>query len=285
MAVVYQNNFTSDNGRNVSQSIWGDFPSARTLMEDPPKAFHFFDDFYYPYDEDASDTFYHKYIDTSNTIRGLATSTTVYGGVVRLLTDATDNDGPVLHYRGGPTASVGSCPIIIGNTVGAAFKTYYECRFKKSSITDNQCAIFLGLGHMTTMAADNGLLTDDTGDIVDSVSAIGFRVLHDNGEELDFAWQDSAQTAPVELANIATLVADTWTKVGFVYDPLEVDARKIKLFVNGVPYTGAYVTTTQMDAATFPENDALTPVFGSKNGEATATNFDIDWVRVGQIYY
>jgi len=282
--VMHKKNGTSDTSRSYSLNLWANCPIA-AIREGSIDGIIMEDDFLELQSEDGTDDVYQKYIDTGNTIRLLATTTTLHGGVVRLATDATDNDGPVLARSGANAGTTASGPFIIGNTANAAFPIWAEFRFKKSSVTDNQAAVFLGLmgGSGAARAGDNGVLTDDTGDIVDSVSAIGFRVLHDNGEELDFAWQDAAQTSPVEIANIATLTADTWIKVGFFYNPQADASKKIRLFVNNVEYATA-VTTTNIDAATFPENDALLPVFALKNGEATACNLDIDRYRIVQVF-
>lgn len=245
---------------------------------------YFFDDFLSQDNEDGSDNAYMRYIDTSNTIRNLAADTTALatgsrGGVLRLLTDATDNDGPTIQHQTGNGA--GYC--LLGNTAGATYKTLFEARVRKSLITDNGVAFAAGLAQVGC-AADNGLLTDDTGDIVDSISFIGFRALHDNGEELDFVYQDGGQTAPTEtIANIAAMVASTWVKVGFVYDPYASDSKKIKIFYNGTEQS-TYVTKTNMDASTFPENDALAFVFGMKNGAAAIGSADIDWWAFEQQY-
>lgn len=242
------------------------------------------DEFVNADNEDGSDNSYLRYIDTGNTIRTLATNTTalatgVRGGVLRFSTDATDNDGPVIQRQ---TAN-GAAPFLLGNTADFAWPFWAEFRIRKSSITDNQCAFAVGLAQVGR-AANDGLLEDDTGDIVDSISFIGFRVKHDAGEELDFVYQDSAQTAPTEtMTNISAMVASTWIKVGFRYDPWDVAARKMKIFFNNQAQS-TYVTTTNIDAATFPENDAMSFVCGCKNGEATAVDFDIDWYRIVQVY-
>ena len=242
------------------------------------------DDFVSADNEDGSDNSYLRYIDTGNTIRILATNTTalatgVRGGVLRLDLDASDNDGPVIQRQ---TAN-GAGQVLIGNTSGAAWKLFFEARVRKSLITDNGVAFAVGLAQVGR-AADDGLLDDNAGDIVDSISFIGFRNKHDNGEELDFVYQDGGQTAPTEtIANIAAMVADTWVKVGFVYDPAEVAEKKIKIFLNNAEQ-GTYVTTTNIDAATFPENDVLSFVFGAKNGTAAVSTADIDWWRLCQLY-
>lgn len=282
-SVQFAGNLSADTDRQCSPNIWSQFNALR-LVEDPTYGCHFFDDFLYMQSEDGTDDVYFKYIDTSNTIRLVAQTATVVGGEVALVTDATDNDAPVLAFRGANAGGGNISSVILGNSSTASFLTLFETRLKKSSITDNQCAFFAGLAEATARAADDGLLEDDTGDIVNSISAIGFRAKHDNGEELDFVYQDAAQTAPTEvIANIQAMVADTYIKLGFVYNPLEENSKKIKIYVNGVEQS-TYVTTTNIDAATFPENDAMTPTFGSKNGEATATTLTIDWWRLAQVY-
>lgn len=275
----------------LSPNVWADFPFAE-VAAGTARAFVDGDDFMHLCTEDGTDdaaipSGYQKYIDTGNTIRLAAKTTTNYPGIVQLVTDATDNDGPVLHRVAGTNAASSVLAnFFIGNTADASFPLWFEARIKKSSVTDNQCAFACGLvgGIHTAVAADNGLLTDDTGDIVDSISFIGFRALHDNGEELDFVYQDSAQTAPTEvIAALASLSADTWFKVGFYYNPDAVNGRKITIYYNN-QQQGTFVTNTNIDTATFPENDFMSFVLGSKNGEATATTLSCDWWRCAQLY-
>jgi hypothetical protein len=59
------------------------------------------------------------------------------------------------------------------------------------------------------------------------------------------------------------LVADTYVKVGFVYDPSAVDDKKIKLFVDGVEQALG-VTATQIATATFPDAEELAMLLATK---------------------
>jgi hypothetical protein len=290
-SVLIGRNKTELTDRWLSPALWSDFPFAE-IAAGSCDAYVDGDDFKWMTVEDGNDDAtlpmgYQRYIDTGNTIRLAAATATNYFGTVELITDATDNDGPVMHrVVGTNAASSVLAPFFIGNTAGSSFPLWFEARLKKSSITDNQCAFAIGLigGIHTAVAADNGLLTDNTGDIVDSVSFIGFRTLHDNGEELDFVYQDSAQTAPTEvIANIDALTADTYFKVGFYYNPNAVNSRKITIYYNNAQQ-GTYVTNTNIDTSTFPENDMMGFVVGSKNGEATATTLTVDWWRCAQVY-
>ncbi len=276
-------NLTTDTSRTPSPAVWGNCPWD-DIQKGLLSGIAIGDEFVNADDEDGVDTNYLRYIDTSNTIRILVPDTTALatgsrGGVLRLATDATDNDSPIIQYQ----HANGTAPFLIGNTAGAAWPLWFECRIRKSSITDNQAAFFVGLAQVGA-AANDGLLEDNTGDLVNSISAIGFRALHDNGEELDFVYQDGGQTAPTEvMANITSMVASTWIKLGFVYNPAAEASKKIKIFVNNREQS-TYITTTNIDATTFPENDAMTFVFGLKNGEGTATTADIDWWRCAQSY-
>lgn len=278
-------NLSTETSRMPSSALWADCPED-SIVKGLRSGIRVWEDFTSQDNEDGNDNAWERYIDTSDTIRNLVVDTTALatgsrGGVLRLLTAATDNNAPVIQYQ---TAN-GTAPFLIGNTSGADWKLWFEARIRKSTIADDGLAFAIGLAQVNR-AADDGLLADNTGDIVDSISFIGFRNLHDNGEELDFVYQDAAQTAPTEvIAAISdgTLVASTWVKVGFLYDPKGPSSKKIKIFVNNKEQS-TYVTTTNIDAATFPENDALSPVFGVKNGTAAVASGDIDWLKCVQVY-
>ncbi len=288
---LWEHNLSAHTGRWLSPAVWAKCP-LEMITAKRADAIIDGDDFKWMTVEDGADDAaipqgYQRYIDTSNTIRLAAATSTNYFGTVALATDATDNDGPVMHrVVGTNAASSVLARFNIGNTTGESFPLWFEARLKKSSVTDNQCAFAIGLvsGIHSAVAADNGLLDDNAGDIVDSISFIGFRAKHDNGEELDFVYQDGAQTAPTEvIANIASLTADTYFKVGFYFDPQADSSQRITIYYNGMPQS-TYVTATQIDAATFPEHDMLDFVVGSKNGEATATTLTLDWWQCVQLY-
>lgn len=236
---------------------------------------------------------YREYIDTSNTIRLVADTTTTFGGQLALITDATDNDGPVIVRMGPNAASSALGPYMIGNSVGASFPLWFEARIKVASIADDVTALFCGLfqnAGAAGAAANDGCLEDNTGDIVDSKSCIGFRTKHVNSGTagtnalLDFVYQDSANTAPtVSIASVATLVADTFIKVGFKYDPKAPAANKIKCFINNIEQS-TYITTALIDAAAFPENDALAFTLCQKNGSSAGGTLTIDWWKCIQAY-
>ena len=215
---------------------------------------------------------YMSYIDTGNTIVMLATEKML--GVLRLSADASDNDGPIITLPGDAGTQ-----FVISDTAGDDMPMWYEHRFRKSSITNNQAAIFLGFVE-EGRCIDDGLMADNTGVPTSTIDVLAFNTPHDTGTALDFVWHKASQTRQ-ELADVDVLVADTWYKNGFHYDPSRDTAERIRVFVNNIPHT-SFVTGTQIAAATFPDAEELTWAFGLKCGEATAVTADIDWVRIAQ---
>lgn len=283
---VAGNRLAADNGRPLMQALFRDCPIS-AIMTQEIDGYIDGDDFNFMFSEDGSDDFYQKYIDTGNTIRLVASSSTVYGGQLALVTDATDNDSPVIQRVGVNAASGNIVPAMFSTTT-LVHKHWFQARLKVTSVADDVNAFACGFAQVGR-AADNGLLEDNTGDIVDSISFIGFRVKHTNGGTtgtnaiLEFVWQDGAQTAPVVCAtSLATLVADTFINIGFKYDPLAEASKKISIFVNNLEST-TYGTKTQMEASTFPSLDPMAFVLGQKNGSAAAGGVTIDkWFHVIQ---
>ena len=288
MYVMPQQNFSAynDSDRHPQKAIWGDYPYDQKDRH-PTQWIYWFDDFTFVPSLTSATTAvnrwpYMSYIDTGNTIVALATTKTI--GVLRLSVDASDNDGPVITLPGDASVAF----MLDDNTAADRRKLWFDARWKKSSVTDNQCAVFIGLTE-EARAVDNGLMADDSAAITTTIDAIGWRVLQDNGEELDFVWQKASQT-PVELVAAAVtttnsdatgLVADTYIKTGFKYDPERPAANRIATYINNVQGT-AWGTATQMAAATFPDGEELVFAAGAKAGEATAVTFDIDWIRMAQ---
>jgi hypothetical protein len=262
--------------RFTSKSIWASFP-VRDALDDFTRYSRWEDDFTnVPALTSATTAVnrhpYMSYIDTSDTI--VALSTTKMIGVLRLSVAATDNNAPVVTLAG----DAGVCAVI-SDTAGDDMPLWFESRWRKNSILDNECAMFLGLCE-EARAVNNGLLVDDTGVLAD-IDHIGFNVAQDNGEELNFAFTKSGQTDVEVMAALDTLVVDTWYKSGFHYNPLADTAQRIKIFQNSVTQT-SYVTGTQIAAATFPDAEELTMAAGAKAGAATAVALDLDWWRFAQ---
>lgn len=200
------------------------------------------------------------------------------GGFLKMSTPASDNILCAICQGGAGTSAATS---VLGaiNRATSPKMVIFETRFKVSSIADDVMAVFLGL--MEENGAVVGGLVDDTGVTIDN-DYIGFNTVHTNGgttgtnAKLRAVYKKDGQTAQTSVATAATLVADTFIKAGFVYDPLADATQRITWYVDNTPL-GTYVTDTQMAAATFPDGEEMGFTAMTKSGTATASNLVIDW--------
>ena len=195
------------------------------------------------------------------------------GGGVRISMDGTAND----EASFGP-ADANSAPYAI-NTASNVGRVAFEVRLKKSLVTNNSLAFVVGLGKKG-LVADN-LLADSTGALAD-VDFIGFQVLNAAGGTVNFVYRKTGQALQTAISGVATLTADTFVKLGFVYEPRAESSKRIRVLVNEVEST-TYVTGTNIAAATFPLAVALNPVCGAIVGSgAAAATLDTDWLFAHQ---
>ena len=112
---------------------------------------------------------------------------------------------------------------------------------------------------------------------------IGFSILADDGNSMDFCYQGYSQTRNDLIADLHVPVADTFVKLGFIYNPDANTSKRIKVYVNNVEQS-TYVTATQIAAATFPDAEALTFVLATKGiAGSVAIETAIDWWTLGQV--
>ncbi len=155
----------------------------------------------------------------------------------------------------------------------------FECSFKSTTVTDDEMQWFLGLMLAGRVAADG--MVDDTGVMCDT-DYIGFHTLPAAGEALGMVYDVTGGTEQVKMATaITTMVVSTWYKVGFrctygVHGG--VAAKRVKIYINGTVQT-TYITDTNIQAATFPEEVYLAPTIGVKNTGGTAESLDVRWLR------
>jgi hypothetical protein len=195
------------------------------------------------------------------------------GGGVRISMDGTAND----EANWGP-AEANSAPYAI-STASDVGRVAFEIRLKKSLVSNNSLAFVAGLGKKGLVA--DALLADSTGALAD-VDFIGFQVLNAAGGTVNFVYRKTGQALQTAIAGVATMTADTFVKLGFVYEPRAESSKRIRVLVNGVEST-TYVTGTNIAAATFPLAVALNPIVGALVGSgAAAATLDTDWLFVHQ---
>jgi hypothetical protein len=193
-------------------------------------------------------------------------------GVLVVAGNDADNDQGFIQFGGGKG------DFRIDNGSGNTGKVMFEARVQSNSIANNGVAFFVGLGTGPLADAD---LADDTGDLVATKGYIGFSRLADDGAHVDIVYQGASQTKQILVANALTMVADTWYRLGFVYDPDVVDSKKVTFYIDGVEQS-TYVTTTLLDTATFPEGESLSPMLLTKVGTAAEATVSLDYVAAVQ---
>lgn len=216
---------------------------------------------------------YLLYGDTGVTLKAQAG---VEEGVLECAGNDADNDESVL--------STGSPSFIVSDTAADAKKLWFEARVKKASVADNACAMFIGLAwdHGDGVSVAKTLcLTDDDANL-GAFSYLGFHVDQANGDAMDFVYMAEGQAQTVKIAGVEVPVADTFTKVGFVYDPDADSLKRIKVFINNVEQS-TYVTATNIATATFPDAEPMAMVWAVKVGAAAESKAQMDWWRAAQL--
>ncbi len=274
-------------GRVKSPNVWHECPAAEIDigMRD---GIHHFDDFAAAYELAAGSALtklgpYECIADSgaSLTAEDDTTATDASGmwGGQEFVAGTTADADLVMQLGGGGGFSISS-------TKADAKKLVFEARFKISTIADGVSSFFIGLGE-PNRAVNAGVFTTTQGDTVDTAMAdaafIGFWRADADGNGLNFIYSANGQTAVNHIADVHTLVADTYVKVGFMHDPSEIKARRIKVYVDNVQNIATYVTATNIAAATFPDAEVLSPVCGHNNDDgSTACTATVDWWGAAQ---
>jgi hypothetical protein len=223
---------------------------------------------------DAADTKYASYGDGGTTIQQAAD---FKSGAVAITLDGGDNDEGSIQTGG----NTGGFAEFIRHATGAPHIIAMEARVKKSVITAGT-AMFVGLADPGSAAAD--LMVDDTGAMKDA-NWLGFHATQLlSTTDMTFSYRANGQAVQDLISDVHTLVADTFVKVGFLYDYRNAALRQISAWVDGV-IQSTYVTKTLMDAATFPgtANDEMAPILGAKSHIAVAQTLSADWWRIAVV--
>lgn len=213
---------------------------------------------------------YLAYEDTGDAIAQIETDR---NGAVKITSAATDNNESWLQP--GDTKTVMG---LISDTAGDDKMLAFEVRAKVGQLTET--AIFWGLSEETLAAADT--LVDDTGALA-SKDFIGFHApAHATECVIDFVWRKAGAAAVVKIDGLATLTADTYVNLGFIYDPRQPASKRITVYKDNVEQS-TYGTATDIAASTFPDGEELNVLLGQKVGAAAAKTSTIDSWMFAQV--
>lgn len=211
------------------------------------------------------------------TVEQVADTATEKGLVQLTMDGGSANDEAVLQW---------------GRGLGAPFKLadndlVFEARLAVSAITAADWSMAVGLGEVG-MGATDALFVDTTGALADK-NFCGFVKLLAEGADWDAAYKADGQTyqdgaTKTKLNALHTAVADTYFKLGFRY---RSHPKKVEFYVdNALPggnQSPARLTTSELDAATFPDDVFMAPIIGIKAVDTAGVNIKLDWWCCAQL--
>lgn len=268
-------------GGSPSPIIWADCPITRIREDGIGYGFHEeFDDWTTPATTQVHDGWYTFFDGNTAAVRIIP----VAGGALELFV-STDNEEAC-------TAKVGTllgAPFRIETLANTGKKLWFECRVKRSVITDARGGFFIGLADEAACAdefmadAGNDFADDDfigfwSDETDDSTGAHVHTICQKNGAAFDTI-EDT----------FATMVAGEYMNMGFVYDPNAPDAKHISFYKDGVR-SGTYVGGTSGsatvyidDTTNFPGDEEMSVIIGAKGAHADDFTLTIAWVRCYQL--
>lgn len=260
----YSGSTIADTSRGPSSAIWADFPSLE-IAAGLKDGFQIYDDFAHgPRVAAGAEAAYGNYRGFAST-GGLVADGGEIAGVLDLSSDGDDE---------GASFRTPVAPFQISRTHG---KLHFECRVKTSTIADTKHGVLVGL---MADAALTATLPITAGGALADVNFVGFHRLEGDGDMFDVVYKADGVTAVTLQADAVTIVADTYVKLGFVFNPRDYS---ITFYRNGVKLGTTY--TVPVAAGTdFPNDVRLGLVIAVLNATATSPgSTKIDWWRCGQL--
>lgn len=261
----------SDTSRSPSAGIWGNIP-VLGILEGVVDGVFFHDDFLSipktPPTTEGNFGQYAAFTDTGGTMN----AGTGQGGELVIGSDG-DNEGASLRTR--------VTPFKIARTTK---RFAFEARVKSSTITDTKHGFFLGLLEDVALTATVPIAADGT--LADK-NFVGFHRLEADGDQIDTVYKaDGVTQVSLQTDALPTaLVADTYTKLGMLYEPLgdRDGSYRLTFWQNGVRLTTSYQIASA-DGTDFPNDIGLGLVFAVLNATGTTPGTGtLDWWRAAQI--
>jgi hypothetical protein len=311
-SIKYAPTLTADTCRGPSNAIWKDCPWA-ALQQEPRLGMSFWDDFGVIGNADMSSAYKNSIGQWS--AYGYAGAQIndgqKEGGVIKLSSDG-DNEGLTL------LSSAGAFRFVTTSTLALNGKMWFECRIAKSVVTSAHLSAFVGLMAPTLSsglpaAAQPLTTTDDT--VMTAGDTFGFNLAGTTSTRggptevgVSFCLASGTINYPTNLTALmaatgnTVLAADTYVKLGWLFDPQaypkqvsSATARQtagtirkplVRFFVNGLE-APAFLSADDVANATsgqaFPTS-FLAPCISVMNMASQSSDYlAVDWIRIAQL--
>jgi len=260
----YTGSSIADTSRCPSPSIWADCPSVE-IDSGIKSGVHLFDDFVKsPKIVAGADGNSGDWVAFAST-NATGVDGADWGGSLEV-TGTTDNEGIGIR--------TGSAPFKIARAQG---KFWFEARVKTSTIADTKHGIFVGLKQSGAITAISPITA--TGTIAD-INIVGFHRLEGDGDYFDTVYKADGVTQVTVGSDAVAVVADTWVKLGMVFNPSN---NVLTFYNNGVKLDDSY-TVVAAEGTDFPNDVLLGPIMSIVLATGTSPgSSSIDWVRAAQL--
>lgn len=190
----------------------------------------------------------------------------------------TDNDQNTLQWGGHELTPYGCFPFSV--MPGVSKDLVFECRVKVNTIADSIGDFFIGLAGAAGVAVSASAvpITQTASTMATTVDHLGFHKLSGDGDKFDLSYERASGTVATK-ADVATLVADTYIKVGFRYSGHN---KTVSIFVDGAEVVASRVSATITGATPWP-TDYMAPVIATMQVDGTtALTPTVDWYACAQ---
>lgn len=267
----------SDNG--PSPIIWADCPWLEAI-NDPNVGYGWWDDFLAAMALPTTAEVHGGYLQL-DTGDSTLTATAKVGGEIAILT-TTDNEDAGIQLGSG-------APFVIAAAAADGKKLWFEARYKKSAIAQALGGMFVGLASEAALAAN--FIADAGADFSD-VDLIGFwndETDDSVGSHVHTVTQKTGAAFDTIEDTFDTLVADTYVKHGFIYDPDAAGAKRIRFFADGVEsattvgQASGDATVYCADTTNFPGGEEMSMIAYQSSASAADLVLTMDWWRCFQM--
>jgi hypothetical protein len=261
-----------DTGSNPSGTIWGKFPVRDVQEGVAPGYFRHYDfaNFRKAANVNASVAYWADGVNLYGSDGAVIADAGAQGGGSTFSSDG-DNEGVAFQLAG--------LPMFISRDYG---RFCLEVRLKTSTIADTKHGFFVGLLDTATLSATVPIAA--AGTLADE-NFLGFHRLEGDGDAIDTVYKADGVTQVTVAADAVVLVADTYVKLGMIYEPYgdKDGSYVVSFYKDGVRLAASKQVPTAA-GTDFPNDVVMAPVFALLNATATTPgSTTIDWMRVGQL--
>lgn len=271
---------SAQTGSGPSRGLWGECPILSIL--DGTIDGIIFDDHFVDFPLIATQTTEinhgrYKIFNTGSGVTGpvsAVNSVELGGGIMRISVDTNNDSGSIAQsYES----------FMLTGLTSNSKKLWFEGRLAFTPITTNGIGWFLGLAETALWTLATGVPFNAGDPITNSAAAIGFRKEEDGLGVIDTVYSDRA-TSFTNIGDADTSVAaNTFIKLGMIYDPADSDAT-VRFFADGIQLD-TVLTNAALLALTNLDANALGLLFSVvADSSGTSGVGYLDWWRCVQLF-